>query len=116
LDSRAVSYSKGCYIGQEVIARIRTYGQVARALRGLRLPGDLAALPKKGDKLLLDGKEVGSITSATASPTLKANIALAYVRKEANALGAGLQVQTPAETYPAQIVPLPFLPANQNQS
>ena len=109
LDSRAVSYSKGCYIGQEVIARIRTYGQVARALRGLRLPDELAALPKKGDKLLHDGKEVGFITSAAVSPTLKANIALGYVRKEANAPGTRLQLQTPTAPRPVLIVPLPFV-------
>src|SRR5690606_19891412 len=63
LESRAISYSKGCYIGQEVIARIRTYGQVAKALRGLRLADDLKTLPTKGDKLLLGEKEVGYITS-----------------------------------------------------
>ncbi len=51
LEKRAVSYTKGCYIGQEVIARIRTYGQVAKALRGLRPEGELKALPKKGTRL-----------------------------------------------------------------
>jgi folate-binding protein YgfZ len=110
LDNRAVSYSKGCYIGQEVIARIRTYGQVAKALRGLRLPDDLSELPKKGDKLWRDGKETGYITSAIASPALKANIALAYVRKEANTLGTQLEIQTPGRTYSAIIVSLPFVP------
>ena len=43
--SSFISFTKGCYIGQEVIARIRTYGQVAKALRGLRLPADAATLP-----------------------------------------------------------------------
>ena len=43
LEARAISYAKGCYIGQEVIARIRTYGQVARTLRPLRLPPEAAA-------------------------------------------------------------------------
>jgi folate-binding protein YgfZ len=90
IESRAISYTKGCYIGQEVIARIRTYGNVAKALRRLRLADDLKELPKKGDKLYRDGKEAGYITSAVASPALKANIALGYVRKEANQAGTEL--------------------------
>lgn len=90
IESRAISYTKGCYIGQEVIARIRTYGNVAKALRRLRLADDLKELPKKGDKMYRDGKEAGYITSAVASPALKANIALGYVRKEANQAGAEL--------------------------
>ena len=53
LGENAISYSKGCYIGQEVIARIRTYGQVAKALRGLRF--DAASnIPKAGDKIFHD--------------------------------------------------------------
>lgn len=107
LDARAVSYSKGCYIGQEVIARIRTYGQVAKALRGLRLANDLKSLPKKGDKLTLNGKDVGYVTSATFSPT-HANIALAYVRREANAIGNELILRTTSGDSTAKVVPLPF--------
>ena len=94
IEGRAISYAKGCYIGQEVIARIRTYGNVAKALRRLRLADDLKELPKKGDKLYRDGKEAGYITSAVASPVLKANIALGYVRKEANQAGTELILRT----------------------
>jgi folate-binding protein YgfZ len=93
IEPRAISYSKGCYIGQEVIARIRTYGQVAKSLRGLRLADDLKELPAKGDLLFHDGKEVGFITSALASPALKTNIALGYVRKEANQIGTRLTLR-----------------------
>lgn len=96
----AISYSKGCYIGQEVIARIRTYGQVAKALRGLRF--DSGANPKAGDKLFNDGKEVGWITSAAFSPKLQTHIALGYVRKECNQIGARLGA--------AEIVPFPIAP------
>jgi len=108
IECRAVSYSKGCYIGQEVIARIRTYGQVAKALRGLRLADDLKALPNKGDKLFRDGKEVGYLTSALASPALKANLALGYVRREHNQVGTELKLQSAGGESPARIVPLPF--------
>jgi folate-binding protein YgfZ len=108
IESRAISFSKGCYIGQEVIARIRTYGQVAKALRGLRLEGDLKELPKKGDKLFHDGKEVGYITSALASPSLKQNIALGYVRKEVNQMDTELGLRAAGVESRARIVPLPF--------
>jgi len=110
LDNRAVSYSKGCYIGQEVIARIRTYGHAAKSLRGLRLPDDLPALPNRGDKLYLGDKQVGYITSATASPTLKANIALGYVRREASRTGTALVLETGGGRVSAQVAELPFVP------
>ncbi|MGA2174262.1 MAG: aminomethyltransferase family protein [Verrucomicrobiota bacterium] len=110
LDARAISYSKGCYIGQEVIARIRTYGQVARALRGLRLGGEAKELPARGAKLFAGDKEVGHITSAVRSPRLNAVIALGYVRREASHAGAALFAQTPGGRIPAQIVDLPFNP------
>jgi folate-binding protein YgfZ len=108
LDTRAISYSKGCYIGQEVIARIRTYGQVARALRALRLGGQGKEAPARGAKLFLGEKEVGGITSTVWSPALQAVIALGYVRREANQTGTELLAQSPGGKIPAQIVELPF--------
>ncbi len=111
VESRAISYAKGCYIGQEVIARIRTHGQVAKALRGLRLADDLKVLPQKGDKLFREGKVVGYITSALASPALKANIALGYVRKEANDIGTELTLRTSGGESSARVIGLPFTPA-----
>jgi len=109
IETRAVSYTKGCYIGQEVINRIRTFGQVSRALRGLQLPAGLTELPLKGDHLLHDGKEVGHITSAAHSPTLRVGIALGYVRKECNAAGTKLTLRTAQGEWPATIVPVPFV-------
>ena len=109
LDTGAISYSKGCYIGQEVIARVRTYGQAAKSLRGLRLPDNVRALPVKGDKLFLGEKEAGYITSAVASPRLKVNIALGYVRREANQTGTELLLQMPPDKIPVKIVELPFV-------
>jgi folate-binding protein YgfZ len=108
LDTRAISYSKGCYIGQEVIARLRTYGQVTRRLRGFRLPDGLARLPRRGDPLLKDGKAVGHLTSVAHSWRLQANLALGYVRRECDELGAELIVQTEHGTVPAVLVTLPF--------
>ena len=109
IEARAISYSKGCYIGQEVIARIRTYGQVAKSLHGLRFADSTKVLPKLGDKLYLGEKEIGYITSATASPALKSNIGLAYVRREHKEIGTELVVRTVSADLPARIVPLPFI-------
>lgn len=108
VENRAISFSKGCYIGQEVISRIKTYGQVAKALRGLRLADDLKALPAKGDKLFHGGKEAGYVTSALASPALKANVALGYVRKEVNEIGNELTLRTKEGESSARVVEIPF--------
>jgi folate-binding protein YgfZ len=108
IEGRAISYSKGCYIGQEIIARIRTYGQVAKTLRGLLLPDDLKALPVHGDKLFHDGKEVGYVTSAIASPTFRRNIALGYVRRECNQPGTELMLRSATDEYAVKVAGLPF--------
>jgi folate-binding protein YgfZ len=110
LEERAISYSKGCYIGQEIIARIRTYGQVTKTLRGLKLTDGLKSLPKKGDKLHRGDQEIGYVTSAIASPTLKSNIALAYLRREANTSGTELTVRTDDGESRAVVVTVTFTP------
>jgi folate-binding protein YgfZ len=109
IESRAVSYNKGCYIGQEVINRIHSVGHVTRELRGLRLADDLKSLPQKHDKLFYAGKEVGYVTSAVKSPSLNANIALGYVRREVNQIGNELTLRTAAGENPVKIVELPFV-------
>ena len=108
IEARAVSYTKGCYIGQEVINRIHSIGHVNRELVGLRLADNLKTLPAKGDKLFHAGKEVGHVTSAVASPTLKANLALGYVRREVNAVGNELTSHAVDGENPSTIVGLPF--------
>jgi len=110
LETLAISYAKGCYIGQEIISRLRTYGQVAKALRGLRLAEETDPLPQKGDALFANRQEVGYITSATYSPTLDAKIALGYVRREHWQLGTRLSLPPAQGNLPVTIVPLPFSP------
>ena len=109
IESRAIVYNKGCYIGQEVINRIHSVGHVTRELRALRLAANLESLPKKGDKLFHAGKEVGCVTSAVKSPALNASIALGYVRREANQIGNDLTLRTATGESPAKIVELPFV-------
>ena len=108
IEAAAINYAKGCYIGQEVISRIRAYGQVAKALRGLKL-----SLPaQRGDKLFADGKEVGYVTSALTSPEFGVNIGLGYVRREHNQTGTSLLLRTGSGDGAATVVPLPFKAAD----
>ena len=109
IESRAVSYTKGCYIGQEVIARIRTYGQVAKALRGLQFANEAGSLPRKGDKLVSGDKEVGYVCSAIHSPALNANVGFGYVRREHNQIGTQLNVRAVSGDSQATIVETPFV-------
>ena len=107
IEAAAVSYTKGCYIGQEVLNRIHTLGHVNRELRALKLAQDLKNLPAKGDKLFREGKEVGMLTSAVYSPKFKENIALGLVRKEASAVGTELSVRSGDRESLAQIMTIP---------
>jgi folate-binding protein YgfZ len=82
IESRAISFSKGCYVGQEVIIRVlhRGHGRIARKLVGLTLAG--ADVPNPGAPVRSETADVGHVTSSTASPALGRPIALAYVRRE----------------------------------
>jgi aminomethyltransferase len=102
----AISYKKGCYLGQEVVERVAARGQVHRKLVGIECHG--AALPPSGAKLLHDGKEVGWVTSSTWSPAREAVIALGYARRECAEPGSELQIELPHERSGARIVALPF--------
>ncbi|HEY1184815.1 MAG: glycine cleavage T C-terminal barrel domain-containing protein [Bryobacteraceae bacterium] len=84
----AVSFSKGCYIGQEIVERIRAQGHVNRKLVQLRL--DSAAPAAAGARLTADGAEAGEITSSVYSPAQGCAIALAYVRSLYAAPGQAL--------------------------
>lgn len=96
LQARAISYNKGCYIGQEIIARIRTYGQVAKSLKRLAINVPESADPSQlaGGKLTRNGKEVGWITSACRSPKQGAVLGLGYVRRGSGESGTVLDLAT----------------------
>ena len=100
LNERAVSFTKGCYVGQETVARLFYRGKPNRHLRGLRLSAPAAA----GTPLRLGEKEVGRVTSSTVSP-VHGPIALALVRREANP-GVTLAVGDGSAT--AEVAELPF--------
>lgn len=82
----AVHFNKGCYLGQEIVERIRSRGHVNRLL--VRLEMDEAAAPPRGTPLLAEGTPVGEITSAAFSPAMGKVVALAYVRAAHAAPGA----------------------------
>src|SRR5262249_20654577 len=102
----ALSYTKGCYIGQEVIARIEARGHVNRKLTGLLLSGE--SLPEPGATIVSPQREVGWITSAVCSPARQQNIALGYVRREVLAPGTPLEVHSQDSTLNATVAELPF--------
>ncbi|MGQ9914989.1 MAG: CAF17-like 4Fe-4S cluster assembly/insertion protein YgfZ [Thermogutta sp.] len=79
-DPRAISTTKGCYLGQETVARLDAHGHLNRKLGGLRLG---SAVPAEGTELLLRAKPVGRITSAAYSPHRREGLALAMLRREA---------------------------------
>jgi folate-binding protein YgfZ len=78
--THALNFTKGCYIGQEIVERIRSRGHVNRLLVGLRI--DSTEPPIAGTKLSADGAEAGEITSAAFSPALGKVVALGYVRAQ----------------------------------
>jgi glycine cleavage system aminomethyltransferase T len=108
IEDRAISYNKGCYIGQEVINRIHSIGRVNRQLRGLRFNGSRSALPAKGDLLFSGEKEAGYVTSSTRSPLTQSDIALAYVRREWSEPGTRLMLRSAGGGGEATVAALPF--------
>jgi folate-binding Fe-S cluster repair protein YgfZ len=100
---RAVSFTKGCYIGQEPVARLHYKGRPNRFLRGLKLEG--AAEP--GNTVRLGERELGSIGTAVHSPA-SGRIALAILRKEAEP-GGRVEVETGNGPVEATVTDLPFV-------
>lgn len=89
LENSHISYTKGCYTGQEIVERVRSRGQVNRRRVELLFTGD--AVPEAGAVLTVDGKEMGVVTRAARTWDPPRVIGMGYVRKEANAPGTSLQ-------------------------
>jgi folate-binding protein YgfZ len=103
----AVSFTKGCYIGQEIIARIHFRGHVAKRISGVLIDGGRA---KPGDRLLaIEGKEAGRLTSVTYSPLLDREIALGFVRYDYLTPGTRLQAIVDETELSATVADLPFI-------
>jgi aminomethyltransferase len=102
-----VSYTKGCYIGQETVARVKYRGHVNRALTGLVIDGD--RVPEAGARVTAEGKDIGRVSSAVRSIALARPIALGYVRREHFEPGSAVTVADAAGEQPARVVALPFV-------
>jgi len=87
-DREAISFTKGCYLGQETVARIDALGHVNQRIVSVRFFGD--EVPAPGAELSHSGNIVGRVTSSAFSPTWNAPLALAMIRREANTIGARL--------------------------
>jgi folate-binding protein YgfZ len=101
-DQQAISFVKGCYLGQETVARIDALGHVNKTLVGLRFDG--TDVPAARTELQAGGAVVGHVTSASYSPRLQAPLALGYVRRGHNQVGARLE--SPAGD--AEVIALPL--------
>ena len=108
IEQRAISYTKGCYPGQEVIIRIRDrgHGRVVRKLVGMAIEGD--TVPAAGDALQAGGKDVGRVTSAVFSPARSQPIALGYVHRDFIEPGSEMEVAHRDARLRAVVVVLPF--------
>lgn len=109
LEERAISRTKGCYVGQEVIVRVldRGHGRVARRLVGLTLPAD-AAVPAPGARLQAAGKDVGRVTSAVFSPALGRPAALGYAQRDFVEPGTHVHVEGFGEAVVSSLPLVPF--------
>jgi len=105
IESRAISFTKGCYVGQEVIIRVlhRGHGRVARKLVGLEIDG--AIVPPHGAPIAVGGKDAGAVTSAAWSPALGKPIALGYVQRDYANAGTEAGIQGTR----ASVVAVPFI-------
>jgi len=102
-NTTAISFTKGCYLGQETVARIDALGHVNRVLRGLQVASNQPPAP--GAEFTRDGKVVARVTSACWSIVLGAPLALAYVRREFSTPGSQLE----STDTQAEVVALPLV-------
>jgi len=105
--NHAISLRKGCYVGQEIIARIDARGQVNHLLAGFRVLGE--TLPARGAEIRHGGRKAGVLRTAARSPRLGAPIALGYLRRELQEAGTRVEAagEPPVEL---EVTPLPFVP------
>lgn len=106
LGEKAIDYDKGCYIGQEVVAKIKYIGHVNRQFLGLKFKSIRLPIPKS--PVWMAGKEIGYVTSSARSVSLNSGIALAFLRDAAIKPGTEVDVLVDGETQLAVVSELPF--------
>ncbi len=109
----AIDFEKGCYIGQEIVARMKYRGHPNRLLRGMEIDDNPTSQDnselRSGAPIFNGDKEVGWVTSATFAPTLEKKLALGYVRIAVTEAGSRVQIETSDGPVDATVVLLPFL-------
>ncbi len=110
LEGKAFSLSKGCYPGQEIVARMDTYGTVKRRLVGLVI--DSETIPPPDAKVFSNDREVGWVSSAIHSPTLNKTLAFAFPLRDFTAPGTTLAVEINEQRHPCVVRALPFYHAS----
>jgi folate-binding protein YgfZ len=108
LEGIAFSLSKGCYPGQEVVARMDTYGSVKRRMVGLVLETEIPQLPESGAKIFSGTREVGWVSSSTHSPLVKKSIALGFPLRDFTQPQTQLEIEIQDQRFPAFVSALPF--------
>lgn len=106
IESRAIDFKKGCFVGQEVIAKIKYLGQVNRGLAGIRLEGDIS--PKAGDKVDFGGIEAGLITRSAFGATVGKVICFGLLHRKAMSPGTSILVRSNGIDIAGVVVDLPF--------
>ncbi len=106
LERETVSATKGCYVGQEIVARLETYGSVSRKLMGMVCQGSL--MPQPRDPILNDGVPVGELTSVCFSPTMQRPMALGYVKRPHYEAGTPVEIGNAGRMIRARLTALPF--------
>jgi folate-binding protein YgfZ len=113
IEDRAISQTKGCYVGQEIIIRVlhRGHGRVARRLVGLGLDLDGGApVPSSGDRIRSAERDIGAVTSAVFSPALRRPLALGYVHRDFVAPNTSVAIQHGEQSLAATVIRLPVSP------
>jgi folate-binding protein YgfZ len=115
LEPIAISYSKGCYLGQEVIQRVKTYSEAPRALVQVKLDprpptkeGGQVPAPNPGTPVIVDNANVGKVTSLAWSRTAQGLIAMAMVKKECKAPGTVVTLDAGEIKYTGKVAELPW--------
>jgi len=109
LGEKGIRYDKGCYIGQEVVARIKYIGHVNRRFMGFITNAD--QLPARGSAVQVGGKDVGYITTSVLSPHLEKAIALGFVNRVAAVSGTSVELVSGESRIASTVSELPFIPS-----
>lgn len=109
LGEKGIRYDKGCYIGQEVVARIKYIGHVNRRFMGFISDED--KLPERGSTVQVGGKDVGYITTSVVSPRMEKAIALGFVNRVAAVSGTSVELVSGESRMNSKVSELPFIPS-----